>query len=42
MPARRRENGITGILGVPRRSVSVLTNHHSIHDTFSMIDHKFD
>ena len=42
MPARRRENGITGILGMPRRSVSVLTNGCSVAENFCMIDRHFD
>ena len=30
------------LLGVPRRSVSVLSNHHSIQGNIAFIDHQFD
>ena len=42
MRARKYENGIVGVLGVPRRSISVLSNHFSIRNTFEMIARPFD
>ena len=42
MRARKYENGIAGVLGVPRRSVSVLSNHFSIRNTFESIARPFD
>ena len=42
MKALKHENGIAGVLGVPRRSVSVLSNHFSIVNTFEKIAKPFD